>query len=433
MRPPPVLWDVIAEHLDEAGWLWEQRERVLGAVDRTLPSLEAGEEARLLAHLDALVIGGSAVADRVLVPALGGDEPRAAGAAAWALLAAEEGAYAAAVLEAVARGRPENLPAIRAALELSPRPALDAEILRAIPAAPPPAQAALLEALAFREADAGPALDRIRTDGDPVLLAAAVRAARFAPAVTADAYLRVTLAHRSPAVREAALETGLALGRRSAWAAARQRVEAGEASRAAVFALALGGEPGDLDLLVARTADPALRDEALWALGFSGRPAAADAALAALAGGGARTAAEAFGLVTGSPRLADAVVESEEEASPAPLGGPDPSRLPGPAWPEAEVIGELLVRWWTEERKRFDPAGRYWRGSPLTPEVYLAALAGEPLRLRPALALDLAARSRGTLRLEPRALGGRQRAQLSSARAVSAGALARSWVATMSA
>lgn len=65
-----ISWDVTAEHLDEAESLLDTREAWLDAPHHDLAMLEGGPEQRLLAHLDALALGGPLVAERVLLATL---------------------------------------------------------------------------------------------------------------------------------------------------------------------------------------------------------------------------------------------------------------------------------------------------------------------------------------------------------------------------
>lgn len=65
-----ISWDVTAEHLDEAESLLDTREAWLDAPHHDLAMLEGGPEQRLLAHLDALALGGPLVAQRVLLATL---------------------------------------------------------------------------------------------------------------------------------------------------------------------------------------------------------------------------------------------------------------------------------------------------------------------------------------------------------------------------
>jgi hypothetical protein len=75
MSAPSVLWDVFQEHLDEAAWLWGEREASLDSPVYSIAEVAGSLEERVLAHLDGLVLGGKPVADKLLLPALAGDEP----------------------------------------------------------------------------------------------------------------------------------------------------------------------------------------------------------------------------------------------------------------------------------------------------------------------------------------------------------------------
>lgn len=57
-----TLWDVVEEHIEEATFLYEVRQVSLTAPQSSLDQIRLGSEARLLAHLDALVVGGASCA-----------------------------------------------------------------------------------------------------------------------------------------------------------------------------------------------------------------------------------------------------------------------------------------------------------------------------------------------------------------------------------
>ncbi len=422
-------------HLEEATFLWAQWEAALWAPDYVLAEVEQGEERRLLAHLDGLVLGGRPVAERLLLPALEGEEVAAISVAALALLNAEDVDWRPKVFEWLAEGAEEVGDGIRRAVELSPREDITPALLRALPSAMLDDQIRELAALRFRQADVSPALKGVRLDEDTALRAAAVRAARFAARPMAEELIRLGLADKEPEVRDSALEAGLVVGRREAWSRCRQLVEAGgEVPRVALLALALGGEARDLELLVAALREPALRDEALWALGFSGRLAAADAAFQILQEAGDRLATESFAAITGLPLAPpfieeeekspdeeafdeefeeeEAEEEEEEEAGAAPSIG---ELLPGPEVLPGKVLADRVEKWWAAERKRFEPAGRYLRGQPLSVELIRAAMEAEPLRRRPVLAWELAIRSKGSCQVETRTWTHAQRRQLQAA------------------
>lgn len=61
-----LIWDIEQQHLREAEFLFEIREAVLDAPHYAFGEFEAGPE-RLLAHVDALVIGRARVADQLLI------------------------------------------------------------------------------------------------------------------------------------------------------------------------------------------------------------------------------------------------------------------------------------------------------------------------------------------------------------------------------
>src|SRR6186713_3314527 len=89
-RPRPILWDIYEEHLDEAAFLLTQWEDAMKSAVYALPDVIVGPEERLAAHLDALVVGGKPVAEKLLFPALEGDDAGKIFAASWALLHAED-------------------------------------------------------------------------------------------------------------------------------------------------------------------------------------------------------------------------------------------------------------------------------------------------------------------------------------------------------
>jgi hypothetical protein len=145
----PIRWDVVEEHLDEAGFLRQLWEEALRSPVYTLAEIAAGPEERMLAHLDGLVVAGRRAAEKLLLPALGGDDAGLVFAAAFALLVSEDGDFTDAVLEGLGK-------ASRAARRHPPgagrRPLTDlgARLAALALKADPPLQADLLEVLASR-------------------------------------------------------------------------------------------------------------------------------------------------------------------------------------------------------------------------------------------------------------------------------------------
>src|SRR5262245_27865605 len=74
-----VLWDVVEEHLDEVEFGFHLLDAMSNHPRLTLADLKRYPEARLLAHLDALIVGGEAIVERVLAPAVSEADPTALG------------------------------------------------------------------------------------------------------------------------------------------------------------------------------------------------------------------------------------------------------------------------------------------------------------------------------------------------------------------
>ncbi|MFP2926515.1 TIGR02270 family protein [Pyxidicoccus sp. 3LG] len=401
-------WDVLELHLDEAAFLFTQWERALESATRDLQGVSAGVEQRLRAHLDALALAGPRVAERLLLPALAGDEPEYIRAAGVALLRTGEPARVEAVVQTLIEGEPTSRQEVQRALQLEWREDLPERLQPLLSTAEPPVQEAVLDVLGFHRIPPGVRLSEWMTRaGEPTLQAAALRAASFSGAEEVAApVLRELLQSPEVKVREAALVLGLMRGQRMAWQACQQQAEARDGTgRLARLLLALGGEDKDVERLVELLQVPELRADVLWVLGFSGRLAAAEACLPwmrdeALAG----LAAEAFCSIVGL-KLEGALVgqreERDEEQVPLEedltrdLRPKEEDALPPPN-PEA------VESWWAKARKGFESTGRYLGGKRFGPESLSKALLEAPMRRRPPLALELAIRSQGRSVVEVR-------------------------------
>ncbi|ATB45713.1 TIGR02270 family protein [Corallococcus macrosporus] len=405
----PVSWEMLASHLDEAGFLWRQWRRALVAPDHVLDEV-ARVEARLLAHLDALVLAGRGAATRLLMPALvEADEPGRGECAALGLLLQEEGREAAvrSVLEVLQAGEEGPCSAIHAALLCARGRGLESWLRPMVDASPSPrVLSALLEVLGVWRVDPGPALEASFSHEAMQVRAAAFRCLRSWPARLSDSTLEVGLRASSAEVSGAALEVGLLAGSRLAWWECRRQVRRGGPHRQlAMGALAVAGGPDAQKSLLEGLGDASRGAETLRVLGLLGTSEAARACLEAMREPSwAPLAAEAFALVTGMD--VPAVGPGED-------GG-------GMAYePEADLPLPEVSRveaWWAERASRFNPASRYVRGLPLGQVSLLDALRDGAMYRRRSLWWAVALRTRGALGLRAGAWTRVQRAEEDAAR-----------------
>lgn len=424
-------WELYETHLDEAEFLESQWERALVAPDRRWPDV-AQREARLLAHVDALVLGARPVAQRLLQPALESEDVARVTSAALALLEDGSGLARDAVREAFLDGPSEPRPGLRRALELCERedllPELTAPLLSED--TEPDILAAALEVHTARGRCPDVPLEDLLSSPEPRVVAAACKAVVTLSAPPAGAVLHwLEEAMRSPvfSVRDAALVAGAVLGLRAAWARCLGVVEAcGGASpgRIPLLLLAMGGAAREQELLLSLLGEPHLRADVAWALGHTGRRAAAEACLELLEEPDARVvrlATESFAAISGFPledgHLREEAEEAEEDGDGD--GGEGEASDETSAEAEAEVEKALpraeptaARTWWGRERRRFAPDVRYLGGARLGTASLAPAFGTVPARRWPALAIELAIRSRGKYLLSPRAFSARRRQQL---------------------
>ncbi|MFY2561080.1 hypothetical protein ACN469_25990 [Corallococcus terminator] len=416
-----ILWDVLEEHLEEAAFLWRQRERSLLAPDESLEELASGDEARLHAHLRALSVGGERVAERLLRPALRGEEPTIVGPACWALLASE-GPGVAEVFEALASLEDGSRAGLLRALELSGHPGLDEALRAIIPTQEARARAEVLTVLTRRRADVSGLLARDTWEAEPGWRSAALWGARLVPTSLAAPRVRRALDDASPTLREVAMLTGLIHHLREPWTRCRRALgqSGGVPGRVALLAHAISGGAREAEALVGALALPGPRDEALWALGFCGRNVAAEALLKVVEEEGSWLAADSFATITGLPLDEDRFMEPWDDDAQEAGAAADllEQQLPGPPSTKRGVRGAQVAAWWREVRGRFDSRKRYLLGAPWTTEGLFAAMERVSLRRRSVLAWEVAVRSRGACQVDPWTWSWGQRAQLAQARSL---------------
>jgi uncharacterized protein (TIGR02270 family) len=400
-----ILWEVVAEHLDEAEFLLEQWGSPTLRATLSLAQVRRSVEPRLEGHLEGLAAGGEDVAARLLWPALrgvvaGGDDPVEPGRGLAAALAlAESGAPGSldGLLAFAVEGEGGGAALVDPALEIGSRPDVDKALRAALARATPARAAGLLGVLAARRADPGTALPVLLDASDPDLLRAAVQAAAAVRPPEARALVAHLLGSPDRRLRATATEVAVEWRIEAGWRACTERVRRGD-PRFLPLVTMFGGA-ADLAPVLDALADPRQREPALWALGFSGRLQAVEAAVPLLAGDDrtARLAGEVISAISGL------AIDGElrRPAAPEPDELPDldedlrtglrvdavdvlPLPAPGP-----------VAAWWEASRARFAPEQRYIRGKPCSPETVHEALLQGPLRRFELLALEVAVRTNG--------------------------------------
>ncbi len=404
MREADILWDVVEEHLDEAAFLWTQWERALVAPNCTLKDVIRGPEERLLAHIDGLLVAGEAAVERLLIPALEGDEPEKVFAAALALLDGPTPDAVARVLARLDGTEPEVAAVIARVLGLAHREGIEDALVAATRSGEPPTIAASISALAVRRVPV-PDIGSFLASRDPAILAPALAAARVGGQQHLGLIERA-FASTVTAVWDAALETGLVLGMRSAWLRCRQIVDDKRADAAfPLLVLTMSGEDEDLQRILAALDVGTLRPAAIVALGYTGRVTAVDTCLPYLADEKvAKLAGEAVSAITGLEIDGEFRKREAEPEEPPALeeNDPDADLVLGPEAMLPLPQPGAVQRWWKEARARFDPAVRYLGGKPWSPEVLVSAFTGGFMRRRRVVGLELAVRSRGEYDVETR-------------------------------
>ncbi len=415
---------IVQEHLDEASFLVGALRAALDSPDHTLDEVASGEEERLLAHVDGLVVAleldGAARLERTLAPAAldGGDVAVAAVAAiasapdpelrAWSLRMAPEASPTALLAWGEGLARAPGLD--------------DAALVRAwLAERGAAAEPILVDALARRGVDVGTrALDVV----DPELeLGAFVRLTR-AHAEGAARSARVWPAaegHLDPDVVASALELAVLAGDRAAWSFVSAALATpGPMTALAAQLIATLGRPDDVRRLARRLDDAAAREAVLFALGFSGLPEVVDAILGCVDDEATNPrAAEAYAAITGF----DAALLGATRARPEPDALPplEDDDLEAPVLPSPDaalplVDPEALREHWREVRGRLSAGERYARGRPLAAVGLGALLATEPTRRRAPWARELWLRSAGRTHVVPSAPTASQRRALAATR-----------------
>ncbi|MFO7563121.1 MAG: TIGR02270 family protein [Enhygromyxa sp.] len=420
-----ILWDVQGQHLDEAEFLFEVWEDALDAPGYTLAELAEGLEHRLLAHVNALVIGGPLVAQRLLLPTV--EDPdacreRVAAAilAVWNVTSEQDRDRIIAVLTGGEDGPRDG---VARALELVDDPRLDERLVRAIGDVRGRGTATVLELLARRRARTGDWLIHFLRSDDLSVVRAATRVARHCLGGPVLAELSALAQSEDAAVRHAALEAALLRQVPGAWESALYWAFIAEESpfrRDALTWVSVLGDAAVQQRLLALVVLDEHRRDAIWTAGFSGRIAAVDRCMELLADPEVGPlAGEVVCAIVGLPTDEDQFWRTRDPEADQRWGLPklQEDDLEASLIPEAEEAllvpdPEAIARWWAERKAAFEAEHRYLGGKVLTAEVMLEALWSAPMRRRHVLGLELQLRTGGELTVDSRRLTHQQEEQL---------------------
>jgi len=396
---PGLLFDIIEEHFDEAAFYFRMWDQALDGPDYTLDELRRGPEELLRANIDGLVVGGEAAAERLLWPAVEGDEAdhwSGPGVATLALLG-RPGDYA---LDRILAGLPTTdqcpLYGIARGLGLAERCDLDERLRNTLYAADEAKHAVLLNILADRGIDPGPLVATCLQGTDIFATHSALRAVRHCANLSAHGRAVERLFDSADAaIRAAAVETGLLWGLPAAQSARVRQARAHDDH--ALLLTALVGTEAEQEFIFAALDDLGHRSAALRALGFVGTQRAAESCLRFIADPDqlvARLAGERFCMITGlNPGSVALAADDDDESISDALAAPGASAIL--ALPALDPIA--VAEWWKGNRSIFKPEPRYLRGEPRTPSTIADQVAHLPMRWRNVILLELALRKPGTL------------------------------------
>lgn len=343
-RVEQILWDVAWEHLYEAEFLWENWERALNAANLTPIEVAKRAEERLLAHIDALVLGGEPVRNRILIPTLDDDRRGAVCAAALALLLSGQSKV---VQEHIASADDIELPAICRAIGVCPDPSTAQWLKVQIEGGKVAEQrlAPMTDALCSQAITLVPEVVRQCFDSeDPSLQRAAAKAAVFVETPqTVIKHLEAAFTSESAEVRDAALISGALLQLESSYEASREAISEGIFSPAASLLLATRSAEHANLFKAAQTPSSETRLAALWALAYVGTVTAANICIEA----------------SSSEEFLSVALNSFYEITGCSLDN------------RGTVDRSDAVEWWQEHGRRFEESEMYCRGK-LVRETSLA-------------------------------------------------------------
>jgi uncharacterized protein (TIGR02270 family) len=390
---PGLLFDIIEEHFDEAVFYFRLWDRAQDALDYTLDEVRRGPEELLRANIDGLVVGGEVAAERLLWPAIEGDEAdhwAGPGVATLALLGRPGNDPLDRILLRLPSSKQGPLHGIARGLGIARRSDLDERLRNALYASEEDKHAVLLDILAEHGVDPGPLVGMCLQGTDMNAARSALCAVRNSANASAHARAVERLLDSAEArIRAAALETGLLWGLPVARSACTRQARAHDDH--ALLLTALVGTEAEQESIFAALNDPSHRSAALRALGFVGTQRAAEACLRFIGEPDklvAGLAGEAFSMIAGLNPGPFALAPDEDSHV---------KDAPGASAILPALNPDAVAEWWKGKRSNFKPGPRYLQGEPWTPATIGERLARLPMRWRNVILLELALRKPGAV------------------------------------
>ena len=398
----PVIFSVVEQHAEEAGFLWMQRRNAVVAPNISLRHLARHEE-RLVAHMDGVRIANEA-----------GDA-----ACSMQLASGEPGPMFVATALAVEAGAAERLERLLALGETVPQAqsglfaALgwsESEDLRGIVASMLSSPSAFRRlagtaACSMHRVDPGIISGRRLEDPDPAVRARALRATGELGRREHVSRLLNWLEDEDPACQFWASWSAVLLGDRNK--AYERLLNAGlsdgpERSRAfqlSLMSMSADGAHRILQRLARDAADTAVPRNLILGSGYAGDPRYVSWLISHMKDDKlARLAGEAFSLITGADLTAlNLRYMRPEDLETGPNDNPYDENVEvdadeGLPWPDAVKV----ETWWRAQSSHFQTGIRYFMGEPLNPAICQRVLREGYQRQRIVAALHLSLRSSGT-------------------------------------
>lgn len=414
------LAHLIDESFEEAAFLWSRWEADLASVSRNLDQVWTWTEDRLSGALDGVRLAPDAALERLVETAVSAGKSLELTVCGQVLADAPAPRARALLAQTLSAATGTQLRALMRGIEVAKLNGSFAPVSKLLSRHSPEHAAALAGLKAFRRAALGDELQRAFESNVSELQVQALRAARQLPKQYVAAWVDTGLKAQDPAVRLAAMETGIRHQIPNAW---RESLSAlrGKGGTAASLAplVAMLGRESEHETIYSLLGEPALQRAGLWSLGSIGTVDAASYCIAALKHPKlARMAAEAYCAITGADLARDrmSMPEPDEPTPSFEAEDLDANLVPTPEqqWPLPNP--DALRKHWSERQSRFHKGVRYVRGQPTSLEVLMCAMETAPMLRRPDYAFELFVRSEGKYDVEPRTTRATQRSMMAVGR-----------------